>query len=95
MAQEFGSRWNEWGTEQISVNYLLANLEGLQVLKAPKYTHRWREAPGADSAFIHFIGSHRFDGQFYALESRKTIRDLRRPLFIPGTLPARANESVA
>ena len=95
MAGEFGARWNEWGTEQVSVNYLLANLEGLRVLEAPKYTHRWREAPGEDSAFIHFIGSHRFDRQFYAFQSRKTIRTLQRPLFIPGALTRRANESVA
>lgn len=86
MAGQLGRRWSEWGTEQASVNYLLANMGGLRVLEPPKYTNRWRDAPGEESAFIHFIGTNRFDGQFYALESRKMIRELRYPLFRPGTI---------
>lgn len=86
MVQALGLRWNEWGTEQATVNYLVANLAGTSVLQPPKYTHRWKTAPGSDTAFIHFIGTHRFENQFYALQSRKVIKALRRPLFKPGRL---------
>jgi len=80
MEAVLGRRWTEWGTEQASANYLLANLPGTLVLQSPKYTHRWRERPADESAFIHFIGSNRFDKQYYARETRKTIRALKAPL---------------
>ena len=56
------------------------------ILPPPKYTHRWQQPPGEDSAFIHFIGTHRFEKQFYARQSRKAIKDLQRPIFRPGTV---------
>jgi len=86
MVRALGPRWNEWGTEQATVNYLVANLAGTSVLQPPKYTHRWKSMPGNQTAFIHFIGTHRFDHQFYALQSRKVIKALRYPLFKPGTV---------
>lgn len=79
MERALGARWNEWGTEQATVNYLIANLAGTQVLQPPRYANRWRERPQEASAFIHFIGTNRFDGQYYARETRKTIRALKSP----------------
>lgn len=79
MQRLLGERWQEWGSEQATVNYLAANLPGCRVLQPPKYTHRWRLAPRDDSAFVHFIGTYRFDGQYYARETRKAIRALRAP----------------
>src|SRR5262249_7445213 len=38
MTGALGARWNEWGTEQMTVNYLVANLPGVNVLQPPKYT---------------------------------------------------------
>ncbi|MDB5195629.1 MAG: hypothetical protein JWO84_813 [Parcubacteria group bacterium] len=86
MTGMLGTRWNEWGTEQATVNYFVANLPGTSILQPPKYTHRWKVAPGSETAFIHFIGTHRFENQFYALQSRKVIKALRHPLFRPGRL---------
>jgi hypothetical protein len=86
MQERLGARWREWGTEQATVNYFLANMADTLVLQPPKYTHRWKTPPGEDSAFVHFIGTHRFDGHFYALQSRRVIRDLRHPLFKPQLL---------
>jgi hypothetical protein len=83
MQKRLGARWREWGTEQATVNYFLANMPDTLVLQPPKYTHRWKTAPGDDSAFVHFIGTHRFEGHFYALQSRRVIRELNRPLFKP------------
>lgn len=79
-----GARWTEWGSEQATVNYFLANLAGTVVLQPPKYTHRWKDAPGPESAFVHFIGTHRFDGQFYGFQSRRIIRELRQPALVAG-----------
>jgi hypothetical protein len=88
MQRALGERWKEWGTEQAAVNYLLANLAGTSVLQPPKYAHRWESLPSDETAFIHFIGTHRFDGQYYALQSRKVMKTLRYPLFKPGSLGA-------
>jgi hypothetical protein len=85
-----GDRWMDWGSEQATVNYFLANLTGTIVLQPPKYTHRWKETPAAESAFVHFIGTHRFDGQFYGLQSRRIIRELQQPMLSSGTLDAAA-----
>ena len=79
MERALGPRWSEWGTEQATVNYLIANLDGTQILQPPRYTNRWRERPDEASAFIHFIGTNRFDGQYYARETRKAIRALKAP----------------
>jgi hypothetical protein len=78
MYAEIGERWNEWGSEQITVNYLLANLPGTKVLQPPAYAHNWTTPPGSDSRFIHFIGTHRFRRQFYAWQTRKTIAELNK-----------------
>jgi len=83
-----GGRWSDWGSEQATVNYFLANLSGTRVLQPPKYTHRWKDAPGPESAFVHFIGTYRFDRQFYGLQSRRIIRELRRPMPAQAALDA-------
>jgi hypothetical protein len=86
MERAIEGRWSEWGTEQATVNYLVANLDGTQVLQPPRYANRWRERPDEASAFIHFIGTNRFDGQYYARETRKTIRALQAPAAKTGDL---------
>ena len=76
MADLLGTRWTEWGTEQIASNFAVANSRGAVVLPYPKYAcfH-----PGLDtvhSAFIHFIGTHRFDGGVYQKLSLAIIDSL-------------------
>lgn len=77
MTGALGARWNEWGTEQMTVNYLVSNLEGVGVLQPPKYTQYFGTPLGGDSSFVHFIGSYRFDGMAYTRETRKLISELR------------------
>jgi len=76
MTAALGRRWNEWGTEQMTVNYLVANLLGVNVLQPPKYTQYFGKLRG-ESSFVHFIGSYRFDGMAYTRETRKLISELR------------------
>jgi hypothetical protein len=52
-----GPRWNEWGTEQVASNYLVANLSGTRVLPFPAYgtPDQFAHQP----RFLHFICSMR------------------------------------
>ena len=77
MTAALGARWSEWGTEQMTVNYLVANLPGVGVLQPPKYTQYFGKQLCAESSFVHFIGSYRFDGFAYTRETRKLISELR------------------
>jgi hypothetical protein len=77
MSGTIGPRWQEWGSEQITVNYLLANLTGTLVLQPPTYIQHWLSQPKDNNAFIHFIGTHRFRHLFYTRESMKIIAKLR------------------
>jgi hypothetical protein len=77
MTRALGERWKEWGTEQMTVNYLVSNLPGVNVLQPPKYTQYFGTPLPGDSSFVHFIGSYRFDGMAYTRETRKLISELR------------------
>jgi hypothetical protein len=71
-----GAKWNEWGSEQVTSNYLVANSPGAVVLPVPKYATFHPQCDLAQAAFVHFIGSWRFHKNVYAHESRRTIREL-------------------
>jgi hypothetical protein len=77
MASLIGEKkWSEWGSEQVTSNFIVANSEKAQVLPFPEYCFH---APGTDiesATFVHFIGSHRFDGGRYARLARKVISQL-------------------
>lgn len=66
MSERLGDKWAEWGSEQVASNYVVANSPDAQVLPYPKYAcFDLRMDPQA-SAFLHFIGTHRFDRGVYA-----------------------------
>lgn len=65
-----------WGTEQVASNFLIAN-EGAPVcLPYDRYVNYWGEDWGADAAFVHFVGAHRYDNGAYARASRQAIAAL-------------------
>jgi len=77
--QVHGSRWTEWGTEQIASNFTAANSSGVEPLPYPKYatfepdyaTYQRQGIPQEHSV-LHFIGSHRFElGTFVKLANRE------------------------
>ena len=70
----FGDLWKSWGTEQITSNYLLANMTGTKILPFPQYGTP--DATNSASSFIHFIGSMRFISDKYLKESMKIIKQL-------------------
>lgn len=70
-----GERWSNWGTEQVSSNYLVANSTGAQVLPYPKYATP--DAMDAGTVFLHFIGYTRFVNSKYQKKSRTIIESLK------------------
>lgn len=71
-------RWREWGTEQCASNFAVANSAGACVLPYPAYTSFFPGGPRDAAKFFHFIGSHRFDDDYFADRCRREIDELRR-----------------
>jgi hypothetical protein len=73
-----GSRWTEWGTEQIASNYAIANMPGSLPLTAPKYmNYEAQPTIPAEASVIHFLGFCRFDHGFLAGMANAEIRQLQ------------------
>lgn len=65
MQQIIGDKWNEWGSEQVMSNLVVANQPNAQVLPHPDYTDCEKMQPDT-TRFVHFIGTCRFRGGHYA-----------------------------
>jgi hypothetical protein len=68
------SKWHEWGSEQVTSNFLVANTPGAMVLPVERYPF-W--APGQDvgnAALVHFFGTFRFAGGMYQRLARRLIK---------------------
>jgi hypothetical protein len=72
LGAKFGDRWSEWGTEQVTSNYVASNMPGTRALPYPKYATP--DEATAETAFFHFIGSMRFINNKYEVTSRQAIR---------------------
>jgi len=71
MRRHIGTRWSDWGTEQVASNYLVANSACAAVLPFPKYATP--DAADATTMFWHFIGPLRFLDGRYARVSRMLL----------------------
>ncbi len=62
-----GEKWNQWGSEQVTTNLLIANSENPVPLPAAKYLSYWAHEDIAyrEASFLHFIGPHRYADGFY------------------------------
>lgn len=77
MQHQLGTRWSEWGTEQVTSNYLVANAAGTRLLPMPQYS---AAGPSLDDhAFVHFIGSTRFINRNYEMAVRRVINMISPP----------------
>lgn len=71
MATVTKGRWSEWGTEQVTSNYLVANALGTEVLPYPRYsTPEYRVD---EVAFFHFIGYVRFVNSLYRRKTQQVL----------------------
>jgi hypothetical protein len=73
-----GQQWNEWGSEQLTSNLLIANSDGAVPLPSPKYLSHWAhpDVPYNEAAFIHFIGPYRFANGLYLRKAKNVIATL-------------------
>lgn len=76
MAQVALGRWAEWGTEQVTSNYLVANAEQTRVLPYPRYSTPERNIE--DIVFFHFIGYVRYVNSLYRTKTLQVLPQLAR-----------------
>lgn len=71
--------WDQWGSEQLTSNLLISNSEDPVALPFPRYCSYWAhpDINYADSAFVHFIGPHRYSNGFYKKSAKVALRALR------------------
>jgi hypothetical protein len=79
MSKLMGPRWTEWGTEQCASNFAIANSPGAVVLPYPTYSSFHPGGPRMEAKCLHFIGSHRFEEDFFAGRAREEIRRAMKP----------------
>ncbi len=74
-----GQQWNQWGSEQVTSNLLIANTPDAVTLPFPRYLSYWAhpDVPYRDAAFIHFIGPHRYSHGFYRAQAAKALEALK------------------
>jgi hypothetical protein len=78
MAAICGDRWNDWGSEQVTSNLVVANSDQVLPLPPSTYTSYWAE-PGVDysaARFIHFMGTKRFANGAYAEKVHRFLKGL-------------------
>jgi len=76
MSAAIGERWSEWGSEQVMSNIVVANAPGSIVLPHPRYADCQKMQLGR-TAFVHFIGSCRFNNGVYARLGADVIQSLK------------------
>lgn len=56
---------HEWGTEQVTSSFVIANDPGAILLPYAHYGNYWGDPWDSDCRFMHFVGAHRHDGSAY------------------------------
>jgi len=72
------AKWSEWGSEQVTSNFFVANTPESLVLPVDVYPF-WspdRSATSEELKLIHFFGSFRFHGGAYAQLGKQVIKEL-------------------
>jgi hypothetical protein len=72
--------WNQWGSEQVTSNLVVANSQGGTFLPQRRYCGYYPERDidyAREPALIHFIGLHRYEKGFYARLARRLIEAIR------------------
>lgn len=71
-----GARWSEWGSEQVTSNFVIANAPDPLLLPYGRYLNYWRQDIPADAALVHFLGTNRYHAGLYAAAARQVIASL-------------------
>jgi len=76
MGAYMGSKWNEWGSEQVGSNFVIANSPGSVVLPYPRYASFHPRLDWRKSDLLHFMGTYRFRRGIYRRAAAEAIRRL-------------------
>ena len=76
MFDAIGTKWREWGSEQVMSNIVVANSAKATVLPHPKYSN-CNEMKDQNTNFAHFIGICRFTDTRYVRRALGVIKNLR------------------
>jgi hypothetical protein len=68
------SKWKEWGSEQVTSNYFIANHTDAYILPIDAYPFWRKDRDISKARVIHFFGTHRFEAGQYVQSARKTIQ---------------------
>lgn len=71
-------KWSEWGSEQVTSNFVIANEPDALLLPYDRYLNYWDEPVGTAVPFVHFVGTHRYTRGAYAQAARQVIGALGR-----------------
>lgn len=69
-------RWAEWGTEQVTSSFVVANQPDPLLLPYARYMNYWGERDLGEAAFVHFVGTCRYDRGFYRRTAGAAIAEL-------------------
>ncbi|WP_419809229.1 hypothetical protein [Sphingomonas sp.] len=70
-------RWREWGTEQVTSNFVIANEADALLLPYDRYLNYWGQDVPAAAPFVHYLGMCRYRGRAYRDATRAAIAELR------------------
>lgn len=68
----------EWGSEQVTSSFVVANDPDPVLLPYRQYGNYWAEPWDADCRFMHFVGAHRHDGTAYRDATRAALARMDR-----------------
>jgi hypothetical protein len=69
--------WSEWGSEQVTSNFVIANERDPLLLPYDRYLNFWNEPVRAGAALVHFVGTHRYHRGAYLGASKAAIAHLK------------------
>ncbi|MBB3033625.1 hypothetical protein [Alteriqipengyuania lutimaris] len=71
------AKWAEWGSEQVTSNFVIANTPDPLLLPYDRYMNFWDAGVPDGARLVHFIGTYRYDRGTYARAARDVIARLR------------------
>lgn len=66
-------KWREWGSEQVTSNFMAANAQHSSVLPVDRYPPWNGNSDISQAALVHFIGSSRYYKGMYLKKSRRIL----------------------
>jgi hypothetical protein len=69
--------WAEWGSEQVTSNFVVANEPDPLLLPYDRYLNFWDDPIPSGVAVVHFIGTYRYHRGAYLAAARRAIAALR------------------